>query len=130
MRVSLTAIFGVLLSTSTAFADTASKPQWPRPCIEGSARDASVRKSSDLPWGVAVAGAFSKQGALDEFESVKERYADILHGYAPILVPVCDLSMGARLRYSARVGMNDRDAADLVCTKLQAQGGACIVLRN
>jgi hypothetical protein len=43
---------------------------------------------------------------------------------------VCNLSMGTELRYSVRVGMEDRDAADKLCAKLQTAGGACIVLKN
>jgi hypothetical protein len=53
-----------------------------------------------------------------------------LGSYAPILVETCDLSLGTKLRYSARIGMQSRDDADKLCASLQAAGGACIVQKN
>jgi hypothetical protein len=38
--------------------------------------------------------------------------------------------MGTDVRYSARIGMDSRDAADRLCAKLQAAGGACVVQKN
>jgi hypothetical protein len=47
-----------------------------------------------------------------------------------MVVESCDLHLGTVLRYSARVGMDSREDADKLCTKLQAAGGACIVQKN
>jgi hypothetical protein len=38
--------------------------------------------------------------------------------------------MGTKLQYSARIGMDSREDADALCTKLKADGGACIVQKN
>jgi hypothetical protein len=82
------------------------------------------------PWGVEIATSFSKQEALDEFDRAKQTYAEILGDYEPILVEQCDLHMGTDVQYSARIGLDSRDAADRLCAKLQAAGGACIVQKN
>lgn len=99
------------------------------PCLKGAPPPEDLMPSGS-GWGVQIASAFSKQEALDEFSQAKTNYADILGDYSATVVAVCDLSMGTDLRYSARVALDDRDAADKLCDKLQAAGGACIVLKN
>jgi sporulation related protein len=47
-----------------------------------------------------------------------------------MVVETCDLHMGTDLQYSVRIGTDSRDAADGLCAKLQAAGGACIVQKN
>jgi SPOR domain len=99
------------------------------PCLAGKPAPDDIDKPS-APWGVQVAAAFSRQGALDAFAAAKKQYADILNGYSPTVLADCDLNMGTALRYSARVVFDDRGAADTLCDKLQAAGGACIVMKN
>ena len=99
------------------------------PCVKGSASSDDAGKSGQ-PWGVELASSFSEQETLDDFAKAKDQYNDILGDYSPTIVEVCDLSMGTDLRYSARIGMDNRDAADKLCAKLQTAGGACIVLKN
>ena len=85
---------------------------------------------ADQSWGVEVATAFSKEEALDEFTQAKQDYADILGSYEPDLIEQCDLHMGTKLQYSARIKMDTRENADALCAKLRARGGACIVQKN
>jgi SPOR domain len=82
------------------------------------------------PWSVELASSFSKQEALDGFNQAKQAYPDVLGDYEPVLVEYCDLSLGTDIRYGARIGFDDRDAADQLCAKLQEAGGACIVQKN
>jgi hypothetical protein len=91
--------------------------------------DASADQSG-AQWGVEIASSFDKQQSLDAFASAKDKYSGILGDYSPTIVEVCDLSMGTDLRYSARIDLDDRDAADKLCNKLQAAGGACVVIKN
>jgi hypothetical protein len=81
-------------------------------------------------WGVEIATSFSKQEALDLFAQAKQDHADLLGSYDPMVVETCDLHMGTDLQYSVRIGTDSRDAADGLCAKLQAAGGACIVQKN
>ena len=99
------------------------------PCLAGKPAPDDIDQPS-APWGVQVAAAFSRQTALDAFAAAKKQYSDILGEYDPAVLADCDLNMGTALRYSARVVFDDRDAADSLCSKLQAAGGACIVLKN
>jgi hypothetical protein len=96
------------------------------PCKGGGS--SATRPSS--PWSVELASSFSKQEALDGFNQAKQAYPDVLGAYEPILVEYCDLSLGTDIRYGARIGFDDRDAADQLCAKLQEAGGACIVQKN
>ena len=124
------ATFCLMLAASPALAETAVEAGDPlAPCTNGSASSSDITKSGP-PWGVEIASSFDKKHALDEFARAKQDYNDIFADYIPMVVAVCNLSMGTDLRYSARVGMGSRDDADKLCAKLQAAGGACIVLKN
>jgi hypothetical protein len=61
---------------------------------------------------------------------VKEAHTDLLGSFDPILVEQCDLHMGTKVQYSARIGAGSREDADALCAKLKASGGACIVQKN
>jgi len=99
------------------------------PCLKGQKPPEDLT-SSGSGWAVEIASSFNKQESMDEFDQAQKDYSDILGDYSPTIVAVCDLSMGTDLRYSARVIFDDRDAADKLCNKLQAAGGACIVTKN
>jgi hypothetical protein len=99
------------------------------PCTADT-KTAKSNVQSGPQWGVEIASSFDKQKSLDAFAKAKEKYSDILGDYSPTIVEVCDLSMGTDLRYSARIDLETRDAADKLCDKLQAAGGACVVLKN
>jgi len=118
-----------MLGAAPALAEPMEAGDPLAPCLKGAAPPEDVA-SSGTGWGVEIASSFEKQQALDEFAQAQKTYDDILGGYSPTVVAVCDLSMGTDLRYSARVALDDRDAADKLCNKLQAAGGACIVLKN
>jgi hypothetical protein len=72
------------------------------------------------PWGIEIATAFSKEEAREEFGHVKQDHADIIGSYDPILIEQCDLHMGTRVQYSARIGAASREDADALCAKLMA----------
>jgi hypothetical protein len=127
----LLALF-TLLAATAGTAGPATDTEGPlSPCVSAQAdSDAPASDQPLAPWGVEIASDFSKDDALVAFDRARQAYPDILGSYAPILVETCDLSLGTKLRYSARIGMQSRDDADKLCTKLQAAGGACIVQKN
>jgi hypothetical protein len=127
----LLAIFALFGATALAGGPATDAEGPLSPCVPAQAQsDAAASGQPDVAWGVEIAGAFSKDEALAEFDRAKQNYSDILGSYTPIVVETCDLHLGTQLRYSARVGMQSRDDADKLCTKLQAAGGACIVQKN
>ncbi|MGH6735959.1 MAG: SPOR domain-containing protein [Methyloceanibacter sp.] len=124
------ASFVLMLALLPALAETPTEAEGPlSPCVPGSP-GAEGSSASGPQWGVEIASSFDKQEALDEFAQAQKQYSDILGDYSPMVIEVCDLSMGTDLRYAVRIGLDSRDAADALCNKLQAAGGACIVLKN
>jgi hypothetical protein len=130
MRRFFLVILSVVLAAGPALAEPQLEAGDPlAPCLEGAAPPQGIAQPS-APWGVQIASSFSKQEALDEFSRVKKQHSDLLEDYSPTVVAVCALSMGTDLRYSVRIVLDKRDAADKLCNKLQAAGAACIVLKN
>jgi hypothetical protein len=121
-----------LLGTTAVAGGPATDAEGPlSPCVPAQTQsDAAASEQPALAWGVEIASAFSKDEALAEFDRAKQDYSDILGGYAPMVVETCDLHLGTKLRYSARVGLESRDDTDKLCAKLQAAGGACVVQKN
>jgi hypothetical protein len=130
-HAALLGLFALIGATGVA-AGPATDAEGPlSPCAPAQTEsDAAPSGQQVAPWGVEIASAFSKDEALAEFDRAKQDHADILGGYAPMLVESCDLHLGTKLRYSARIGMQSRDDADKLCASLQAAGGACIVQKN
>ena len=128
MRYALLLGLGVMLGTTPAPAGAPVEEGPLAPCAP--AQGAGPADQPAYAWGVEIASAFSKEEALAEFDQVKQAHSDLLGSYTPIVVETCDLHLGTALRYSARIGRDSRDAADALCAKLQAAGGACMVEKN
>ena len=127
MRVALLSLC-MLLGAPAALAQAALDEGPLTPCTPSQAESGAAAGQPD--WSIEIAGAFSKDEALAEFDQVKQAHSDLLGSYAPMVVETCDLHLGTALRYSARIGMDSRDAANALCAKLQAAGGACVVEKN
>ena len=82
------------------------------------------------PWGVQVAGNFSRAKAVAQFRRVQRRFASIIGERKPILRRERNRSLGSRAIYQARLGAQTRQEARQLCEQLRAAGGVCIVLRN
>jgi hypothetical protein len=82
------------------------------------------------PWGVQLAGNFSKTVALASFERAVQRYAGVLPPSRPMILGTRLLSRGTRRFYRILVPAASRIAADNVCRAIVASGGACMVLRT
>lgn len=129
MRTLCLAAFCAVFVASPALAEPMETGDPLGPCLKGQKPPEDLT-SSGTGWAVEIASSFNKQESMDEFDQAQKDYSDILGGVTPTIVAVCDLSMGTDLRYSARVVLDDRDAAEKLCNKLQAAGGACIVTKN
>jgi len=82
------------------------------------------------PWGVQLAGNWSQGKVLASWEQLRRRYALLLGEREPLILRTRTSGMGYALRYQVRVGEATRQAAERLCSKLLAAGGACVVLRN
>ena len=82
------------------------------------------------PWGVQLAGSFSKPAALASFERTRVHYAALLGTAEPLILTTPALGRGMRPYYRIRMPAPTRAVANLLCRRLEHAGGACAVLRN
>jgi hypothetical protein len=82
------------------------------------------------PWGVQVAGSFSKAAALGSFARAERAYAGVIGGMDPFVLGSALRSRGFRPFYRVRLPAQTRGEAEKLCNRLQAAGGACVVLRS
>ena len=89
-----------------------------------------VAEAPFAPWGVQLAGNFSKERALASFARERDRYAGVIGEVQPMIIGTRLLSRGTRAFYRVRVPAETRAAADQLCNRIRAAGGGCIVLRS
>ena len=82
------------------------------------------------PWGVQVAGSFSKAAALAAFARDQARYASVIGGMDPFVLGTTLRSRGFRPFFRVRLPAQSRAEARKICARLEAAGGACVVLRS
>jgi Transglycosylase SLT domain/SPOR domain len=82
------------------------------------------------PWGVQLAGNFSKDRALAAFAQARQRYAKVLGEVRPMVIGTRLLSRGTQTFYRVRVPAESRAAADALCNRIRSAGGACVALRS
>lgn len=89
-----------------------------------------IRESPLAPWGVQLAGNFSKDRALASFARARERHAAILNDVVPMVIGTRFRSRGTRTFYRVRIPAGTRTAAAEICNRLHKAGGACVVLKS
>lgn len=82
------------------------------------------------PWGVLLAQNFSQGVVIRRFERVQAAYPKVLGSEQLMLLMARNANFGPRLRHFAMIGRDNRADAEVLCEKLQAVGGACIVRKN
>ncbi|MDQ0513345.1 lytic transglycosylase domain-containing protein [Ancylobacter amanitiformis] len=127
-----------LVPTSTpgrAAPVAAALPLGPAGCISvtaalrrGGGEVAQEIAAVTAPWGVQLSGNFSKARALASYQRTQKRFAALLEGTQPMIIGARLRSRGARTFYRVRVAQPSRQAAQALCSRLRAIGGACIVL--
>ncbi len=80
------------------------------------------------PWGVQLAGNFSKDLALASFRRARESYAGVLGEVRPMIIGTRLRRRGTRPFYRVRVPAQTRQAAEGLCGRIRAAGGSCVVL--
>ncbi|HEY8381052.1 MAG TPA: lytic transglycosylase domain-containing protein [Microvirga sp.] len=80
------------------------------------------------PWGVQLAGNFSKSIALASFQRARQSYGAVLGEVRPMVIGTRLRSRGARTYYRVRVPAETRQAANTLCDRIRATGGSCVVL--
>jgi hypothetical protein len=80
------------------------------------------------PWGVQLAGNFSKNRALASFSRTSQSYASILGDLQPMIIGTRLRNRGTRTFYRVRAPAASRAEADRLCERIRRAGGSCIVL--
>jgi hypothetical protein len=81
------------------------------------------------PWGVQIAGAWTQGPVLAAFERIRRRFPEIIADRSPLVLRVRP-AFAPALHYVVRLGEDSAAAANLLCNRLRAAGGACDVTRN
>lgn len=114
----------------------ALRPDLPfqKACIELAKSNPPARLGPDpgdwKPWGVMLAQDFSAEVARRRFERVRAGHPEVLGEEKLMMASGRNLSFGTRLRHFAMVGRDTREAAEELCARITAAGGACIVRKN
>jgi hypothetical protein len=82
------------------------------------------------PWGVQLAGNFSKSRALASFERARRRYARVVGDATPMVIGRLLRSRGTRRFYQVRLPAASRQAAESLCARIQSVGGNCVAMRS
>jgi hypothetical protein len=89
-----------------------------------------IEESALSPWGVQLAGNFSKARALAAYARERQRHGAILSDVTPMVIGTRMRSRGTRAFYRVRVPAATRTAAIDLCNRLHKAGGACVVLKS
>jgi len=87
-----------------------------------------VPEAPFAPWGVQLAGNFSKERALASFARERQNYAAIIGEVRPMIIGTRLRSRGTRAFYRVRIPAASRAVATALCDRIRAKGGACVVL--
>jgi hypothetical protein len=80
------------------------------------------------PWGVQLAGNFSKDRALASFRRASRTYASLIKDARPMIIGTRLRYRGTRTFYRVRAPAETRQAAEQLCRDIRSAGGSCIVL--
>ena len=89
-----------------------------------------VNEGPAAPWGIQLAGNFSKSLALRSFSRTRATYAGVIGEVRPMIIGTRLRNRGTRAFYRIRIPAESRQAADTLCGRIRGVGGACIVLRT
>jgi hypothetical protein len=82
------------------------------------------------PWGVQVAGNFSRAQAIAAYSNLGKRFPDLMNDRPPMIVSGRSPGGGKRTFYRVRVPVETRAEGESFCARLKASGGSCIVLKS
>ncbi len=82
------------------------------------------------PWGVQLAGNFSKTRALAAFERARQRVAAVIPEGQPMVIGRLLRSRGTRTFYQVRLPAASRQIALALCGRIHSAGGNCVAMRS
>lgn len=107
-----------------------------QPCIElaailrGPGASPGFSPAPFAPWGVQLAGNFSRDRALASYQRESRLYADLLGDRVPMIIGTRLRTRGHAPFFRVRVPADSRDEAESLCARIRAAGGSCVVLKS
>jgi hypothetical protein len=96
----------------------------------GSGLGSTIALAPLAPWGVQLAGNFSKALALASFDRARRNYEAVLSDVQPMIIGTRLRTRGSRAFYRVRVPAETRAAANALCSRIHSMRGSCMVLRS
>jgi hypothetical protein len=93
-------------------------------------RGGSLVIAASAPWGVQLAGNFSKAIALASYARARSTFAAIIGEAQPMVIGTRLRSRGSRAFYRVRVPAQSRAEANAICNRIHAARGSCVTLRS
>ncbi len=88
------------------------------------------RRLPHMPWGVQLAGSFSRGAAMRKFRIIKRKYARIIGSKRIVFKSSRQGGRGRRIFHRVRIGTKSRSTAQAICKRLRSAGGNCVVMKN
>ena len=85
--------------------------------------------AQNQPWGVQVAGNFSRSRAMRSWTRVRQKLRLAIGDVKPELHRLRGLR-GMKPKWAVRIGAPNRDKANSICTKIRSAGGSCVVKKR
>lgn len=92
-------------------------------------RSISMAQLHPYPWAVQVAGNFRQSAVNAQWNRLRQQNPKLFAGHE-VYISRIRSPLGRRGIYVARIGSNNRHAADALCMKIRASGGSCIIRKN
>jgi hypothetical protein len=122
-------------STNAGAATPGDEPAEPQSCLvvtaelrRGGGSGGVVAAELWAPWGVQLAGNFSKSLALAAFDRARSRYVGVIGDTRPMIIGRLLRSRGTRPFYQVRLPAASRTVAEQLCGRIQSIGGACVAM--
>ena len=90
----------------------------------------TIATAALAPWGVQLAGNFSKAVALASFSRARNRLSAVLGDAQPMIIGTRLRARGFHAFYRVRVPAQTRAEANALCGKIRVARGSCAVLRS
>ncbi len=87
-------------------------------------------ETAHAPWGVQVAGNFSRALAIGAYSRLASRFPALFADRPPMIVGGRMPGRGPRAFYRVRVPVETRQEGEKFCAELAKTGGSCIVLKS
>jgi hypothetical protein len=87
-------------------------------------------ETATAPWGVQVAGNFSRARVVAVYISLQGQFPELLAERPPMIISGALGGRGTRSFYRARVPVETKADGEKLCAELKRNGGSCIVLKS